>query len=70
MFKQYARRAKLSDLRDFVPGENMAGISVSDEDSPGSDPDDKVARNPENHRDQWFIAGAYFRANFEPQPID
>lgn len=25
-----------------------------------------IARNPQNHADQWIVAAAYFRDNFAP----
>ena len=39
--------------------------SVSKEDDPETD-HGMVARNPSNHADQWYVARAYFEANFEP----
>jgi len=27
---------------------------------------DMIARNPQNHADQWLVTAAYFRDNFEP----
>lgn len=68
-FRQY-RRSQIAELRPYVPGESMRGISISDADvSAGSPkPGDMIARNPKNHGDQWLVAAEYFADNFEPLP--
>ena len=65
-FKQY-RRKQIAELRPYVPDENMDGISVSDADAKAGSPKagDMIARNPENHEDQWLVAAQYFTDNFE-----
>ena len=63
-FRQY-RRTNLSEMRPYVKGEDLTGISVSD----GVDPETDmgmIARNPAKHTDQWYVTRAYFEANFEP----
>ena len=60
-FKQY-RRKQLAELRPYVQGENMDGISVSDADAKAGD---MIARNRENHADQWLVAAKYFADHFE-----
>ncbi len=62
------RRKSIAELRAYVDGENMAFISVSEEDRKAGSPKagDMIARNPMNHADQWLVAWAYFTANFEP----
>lgn len=62
VFKQY-RRKGLSEMRDYVPGEDMTGISVSETDTP--EEGGKVARNPKDHKDQWFVTKKYFEDNLE-----
>jgi hypothetical protein len=62
-WKKY-RRTGLSEMRPYVPGEDMTGISVSDTDTP--EEGGMVARNPKNHNDQWYVAKAYFEENNEP----
>lgn len=71
-FKQYRRRQKLSELRPYVEGERMTGISVSrvDQDAGSPKPGDMIARNPDHHNDQWLMSAGYFAANIEPDPID
>ena len=66
-FKQYRRR-QIAELRPYAPGEDLAGLSVSVEDSKNGSPKigDMIARNPKNHADQWLVAAQYFADNFEP----
>jgi hypothetical protein len=61
-FKQY-RRSNIAEMRPYVPGESMDGISVSAADSPGEG--GMIARNPKDHADQWYVAKQYFAENFE-----
>jgi len=62
MFKQF-RRKELAELRPYVKGEDLTGISVSETDDPENDMG-MIARNPKNHKDQWYIARQYFEDNF------
>lgn len=67
MFKQY-RRTQIAEMRPFVDGEVLSDrVSVSKPDRKAGSPKvgDMIARNPENHDDQWLVAKAYFDANFE-----
>jgi len=59
------RRTNIAEMRPYVPGEDLTNISVSATDDPATD-HGMIARNPENHADQWYVASAYFNANFEP----
>lgn len=61
-FKQY-RRTGLSEMRPYVVGEDMTGISVSETDTP--EHGGMVARNPKNYEDQWYVAKKYFDDNLE-----
>lgn len=65
-FKQY-RRKQIAELRPWAEGDDMAGVSVSAEDTKAGSPKagDMIARNPKNHADQWLVAAAYFADNFE-----
>lgn len=63
-WKQY-RRTNIAEMRPYVPGEDLSGISVSDTDNPETDRG-MIARNPKNHEDQWYVARKYFEDNFEP----
>lgn len=62
-FQKY-RRTNIAEMRPYCPGEDLSGVSVSEVDTP--EMGGMVARNPENHADQWYVAKAYFEANFEP----
>lgn len=63
MWKKY-RRKGLSEMRPYIEGEDLTGISVSKPDDPETDIG-MVARNPKNHNDQWYVARKYFEENFE-----
>lgn len=62
-FKKY-RRTNIAEMRPYIQGENLAGISVSKTDNPETDMG-MIARNPLNHDDQWYVARQYFEENFE-----
>ena len=63
-WKQYKRKG-LSEMRPYVFGEADDGlISIADVDHPDSDMG-MVARNPMNHKDQWYVARKYFEDNLE-----
>jgi hypothetical protein len=66
-FQQYVRK-QIAELRPYVPGEAMDGVSISDPDRNAGSPKegDMIARNPKNHDDQWLVAAQYFADNFEP----
>lgn len=61
-FKIYMRKGYV-EARRYVPGESLANISVSPVNNPESDLG-YVARNPDNHADQWYIARDYFHKNY------
>ncbi len=63
-FKQYKRKG-LSEMRPYIQGEDQSKFSVNPVDDPESDMG-MVARNPENHDDQWYVARKYFDDNLEP----
>lgn len=57
------RRKGYSQMRPYVPGEDMTRISVNSQDRPmlGG----MIARNPVDFRDQWYISETYFKENLE-----
>ena len=63
-WRLYKRRG-LSEMRPYVLGEDLAGVSVSAQDDPPNDMG-MIARNPKNHADQWYVARKYFDDNLEP----
>jgi len=64
VWKKY-RRTGLSEMRPYIVGEDLSCISVNKEDSPKDG--DMVARNPDNHADQWLVAKEYFEKNLEEE---
>ncbi len=66
-FIQY-RRKQIAELRPWRPGDDMAGVSISQPDQENGSPKegDMIARNPKNHADKWLVAASYFADNFEP----
>lgn len=63
MFKPF-RKKGITEMRPYVPGEDLTGVSVSEQDTPKEG--DMIARNGANHADQWLVAKEYFDANYEP----
>lgn len=62
-YKQYKRKG-LSEMRPYVKGEDLSKISVAKTDNPIDDMG-MIARNPNNHEDQWYVARKYFEDNLE-----
>jgi len=64
-FRRYMRRGTV-EAGAWIPGVNMAGVSISEEDRKAGSPKegDMIARNPDNHADKWLIAHAFFRKNY------
>lgn len=72
-FRQY-RRSAIAELRPVSPDEvgniellTNNGVSISQVDIDNGSPCalDMIARNPQNHDDQWLVSAEYFEANFE-----
>lgn len=57
--------------KDEIEGDAQSlidqSISISDFDYDNGSPreGDMIARNPQNHNDQWLVAKQYFEENFE-----
>lgn len=70
-FKQH-RRKQIAELRPITPSEISEGlefnISVSNEDFKNGSPKlgDMIARDPNNHKDQWLVSQKDYEDNFEP----
>lgn len=62
MWKKY-RKSGLTEMRPYIPGESLDGVSVSEADVPQHG--GMVARNSENHTDQWYVDELYFINNYE-----
>ena len=65
-YKQYHRKG-LSELRPYIQGEDLTGVSISEADKQNGSPKegDMIARNPKNHDDKWLVAKKYFEDNLE-----
>lgn len=57
------RKKQLQEMRPYVPGEDLTGVSVSNSDTPG--PGGMIARNRNNHEDRWYVAADFFAENYE-----
>jgi hypothetical protein len=67
-FKPY-RRKPITELRPYVAGETLnerVSISATDRDAGSPKEGDMIARNPDDHDDQWLVSKEYFEANVEP----
>lgn len=66
MWKKFKRKG-LSEMREYVPGENVSHVSIAAVDIEAGSPKegDMIARNPLNHDDQWLVAKKYFEENLE-----
>ena len=61
-WKSY-RRTGVTEMRLYIPGESLEGISVNDQDTPQEG--GMIARNPDNPADQWYVNAEYFQQNME-----
>lgn len=66
-FTKY-RRTAVALLRVWEPGDDLTDVSISAPDKEAGSPKagDMIAVNPDNFRDKWLVAAAYFADNFEP----
>ncbi len=64
-FAEY-RRTSLAELRPYVPGEDLAHVSVGANCTAAGGPvaGDWIARDPYNHADQWIVLASYFDEHF------
>ena len=62
MWKSY-RKITTQEMRHYIPGEDLVGISVNAEDVP--EEGGMIARNSNNNKDQWYVAKAFFEKNYE-----
>jgi len=66
MWKLY-RHVGWSQARPYVPGEDLSNISVSAVDVPEFG--GMIARNPNNHDEQWYVAKGHFEDAIEGMPL-
>lgn len=61
VYKNY-RKKNVQPMRPYVLGEDLSGVSVSAEDTP--EEGGMIAYNPDNPADKWYVAKAFFEANY------
>ena len=61
IFKKY-RKKGITEMRPYIPGESLIGISKSPNDYISNE--GMIARNPANPSDQWFVSQEYFDQNY------
>lgn len=66
-FKKF-RRTNIAEMKPYTPDMDMSEVSIAKEDAKAGSPKvgDMIARNPENHKDQWLVSEKYASDNFEP----
>ena len=57
------RKKNVQPMRPYVPGEDLTGISVSDEDTPEAG--GMIAVSTANGDDRWYVAKVFFEENYE-----
>lgn len=57
MWQNY-KRGGITQMRPYIVGEDLSGVSVNKEDTP--EEGGYIARNIENFQDQWYVAKDYF----------
>lgn len=61
MYKLYRKKA-LQNLRPYIMGEDLTGISVNKEDTP--EEGGMIAVNDKNPEDKWYVAKQFFIDNY------
>jgi len=62
-WKQYHKKG-IIQMRPYIQGESLDGISVSKTDSPKEDMG-MVARNPNDHNDMWYVNRKFFEEHYK-----
>jgi len=57
------RKKNMQQMRPYIPGEPLLGVSVSPEDTP--EKGGMIAVSADNPKDQWYVAKAFFEKNYE-----
>ena len=64
----FYKRKSYTEMREYVPGEKLEGVSItmSDFDKNKGHPKegDMIARDPGNHEDQWLVHKDYFQRHY------
>lgn len=67
LFKKH-RRIGYAEMRPYIQGESLNDVSLSEEDTPSKG--GMIARNSDNHKDQWYVAEQWFIDNYEMEGED
>lgn len=64
-FKQFKRK-DFAELRPYEEGEDLGDVSISAADRRNGSPKkgDMIARNPDDHSDQWLVARRFFKKHY------
>ena len=65
-FELYKKR-NYTEMRPYIVGEVLSDfVSISKDDRENGSPKDgdMIARNPENHLDQWLVSKEFFEDNY------
>jgi hypothetical protein len=57
------RKKAVQRMRKYVVGEDLTGISVNAQDTPGVG--GMIAVNESNPKDMWYVAEDFFNKNYE-----
>lgn len=64
-FKKHQKKA-LTELRSYEHGEDMTGITVSEQDAQLETLDGGyIAKDPNDHNNQWYVSKSFYDANYE-----
>lgn len=61
-FKNY-RKTAIQPMRPYIPGEDLTGISVSDNDTP--EEGGMIAVSANNSDDKWYVNKFFVELNYE-----
>lgn len=70
-FQWYVSKQVPVEMRPYVLGEDLTGVSVSqaDREAGSPKPGDMIARNPRDNSDRWLVNAAWFRERYQPAPM-
>jgi hypothetical protein len=70
-WQKYERLPQTTEMRPWTPSVDMDRVSISPEDKGRGHPKEggMIARDKENHDDQWYIREAYFQRHFNADPL-
>lgn len=64
-FRRFKRK-DFAELRPYEKGEDLTDVSISSADRRNGSPKagDMIARNPDDHSDQWLVAKRFFKKHY------